>query len=333
MAQAAAGCAATAAADAVACALSGWTPTQPRCMVRRPSRSWLRRIHVPAVLARERRRRFSLQAASFSAVSPAWHNSRRRRSATPSGRLPLRLHGQLLERHSRAARRRWNACCAIEAQTVDGLQAAVSAVAPEARGASRSSRQTAPAPAAAKRAPTSPTGSLSVRTRAEDRRRDRRRGQIKAVRQACTLNDFMAHCSWITPEQPRVLLCLKANAADLSPACQSALQSVPGRRRPQRKRQRPRPRNRRPPRRPPRSPRDLRRPERRSERAPQQRPPQTQTSAIRAACRSDFMSHCAGVQPGGAEALQCLQTQCGRVVHRHAEAQSPPSARSGAGGH
>ncbi len=32
-----------------------------------------------------------------------------------------------------------------------------------------------------------------------------------------------------------------------------------------------------------------------------------QQSAIRASCRSDFMSKCSGVQPGGAEALQCLQ--------------------------
>ena len=33
-----------------------------------------------------------------------------------------------------------------------------------------------------------------------------------------------------------------------------------------------------------------------------------QQSAIRGACRSDFMSKCSGVTPGGKEALQCLQT-------------------------
>lgn len=32
-----------------------------------------------------------------------------------------------------------------------------------------------------------------------------------------------------------------------------------------------------------------------------------QQSAIRSNCRSDFMSKCSGVQPGGKEALQCLQ--------------------------
>lgn len=32
-----------------------------------------------------------------------------------------------------------------------------------------------------------------------------------------------------------------------------------------------------------------------------------QQSAVKASCRSDFMSKCSGVRPGGAEALQCLQ--------------------------
>lgn len=32
-----------------------------------------------------------------------------------------------------------------------------------------------------------------------------------------------------------------------------------------------------------------------------------QQSAIKASCRSDFMSKCSGVRPGGADALQCLQ--------------------------
>jgi hypothetical protein len=51
--------------------------------------------------------------------------------------------------------------------------------------------------------------------------------QLKAVQQACTLNDFVAHCSWIAPNNPEILLCLKGNAADLSPNCQAAVQSLP----------------------------------------------------------------------------------------------------------
>ncbi|MGL9622253.1 cysteine rich repeat-containing protein [Bradyrhizobium sp. U531] len=38
-----------------------------------------------------------------------------------------------------------------------------------------------------------------------------------------------------------------------------------------------------------------------------QAPTDAQKSAIRSACRSDFMAHCSSVTPGGAEAFQCLQ--------------------------
>ena len=38
-----------------------------------------------------------------------------------------------------------------------------------------------------------------------------------------------------------------------------------------------------------------------------QAPTDAQKSAIRSACRSDFMAHCSSVTPGGAEAVQCLQ--------------------------
>lgn len=38
-----------------------------------------------------------------------------------------------------------------------------------------------------------------------------------------------------------------------------------------------------------------------------QAPTDAQKSAIRSACRSDFMTHCASVTPGGVEAYQCLK--------------------------
>lgn len=38
-----------------------------------------------------------------------------------------------------------------------------------------------------------------------------------------------------------------------------------------------------------------------------------QRSAIRASCRSDFMSNCSGVQPGGAAAFQCLQQNMSKL--------------------
>ena len=41
-----------------------------------------------------------------------------------------------------------------------------------------------------------------------------------------------------------------------------------------------------------------------------------QQSAIRGSCRSDFMSHCSGVTPGGKDALTCLQKNVGSSVRR-----------------
>lgn len=38
-----------------------------------------------------------------------------------------------------------------------------------------------------------------------------------------------------------------------------------------------------------------------------QAPTDAQKSAIRSACRSDFMTHCSSVTPGGVEAYQCLK--------------------------
>ena len=135
--------------------------------------------------------------------------------------------------------------------------------------------------------------------------------QIKRVRQACSLNDFMAHCSWIASSSPELLLCLKANAAGLSPPCQTAIQSLPAVatpaavETPQAETARPEP-----------APaKELRAnaPTPSGQGAAQKPTPQ-QKSAVRAACRSDFKSHCSGVQPGGAEALRCLQRNGGAAL-------------------
>jgi hypothetical protein len=42
-------------------------------------------------------------------------------------------------------------------------------------------------------------------------------------------------------------------------------------------------------------------------------PTSEQQNAIRSSCRSDFMSNCSGVKPGGAEALQCLQQNSAKL--------------------
>jgi hypothetical protein len=132
---------------------------------------------------------------------------------------------------------------------------------------------------------------------------------LKSVQKSCTLSDMMAHCSWIQPNNPEIVLCLKANAADLSPSCQATVQAAPTRpaaasaAEPERKVA------------PARKPE----PERASAPPPApvasapKKPTPQQQSAIRAACRSDFISHCSGVTPGGAAALQCLQRNAAQL--------------------
>jgi hypothetical protein len=53
---------------------------------------------------------------------------------------------------------------------------------------------------------------------------------------------------------------------------------------------------------------------------------QTQISAVRAACRSDYMAHCASVPPGGKAALACLQKN---VSSLSLSCQSAVNAMSG----
>ena len=132
---------------------------------------------------------------------------------------------------------------------------------------------------------------------------------LKTVQQACTLNDFVAHCSWIAPGNPEILLCLKGNAADLSPNCQAAVQLLPAAPPPAAAAPAETPRQATPAKKPveakPAEPAHANAPP--PSAAPAAAATEQQKAAVRAACRSDFMSHCSGVPPGGAEALQCLK--------------------------
>jgi hypothetical protein len=200
-----------------------------------------------------------------------------------------------------------------QAKLSPACNTAVSAVVPATPGAPSSPPASAPAPAAAKSEPA--TEPAAAASEPAPKSAEAQEAQLKAVRQSCTLNDFMSHCSWIKPDNPELLLCLQANAGDLSPACQSAIQGGP----------------------PPAAEAPSAEPEHKAtttrtkkstasrERtspppasaapaaaAPTQ-PTEAQKSAIRAACRSDFMANCSGVQPGGVEALQCLKSHAAKL--------------------
>ncbi len=58
-------------------------------------------------------------------------------------------------------------------------------------------------------------------------------------------------------------------------------------------------------------------------------------SALRANCRSDFISHCSGISPGGKDALVCLQknvaslsANCQKVVRETLPKPAAPKAAS-----
>jgi hypothetical protein len=184
-------------------------------------------------------------------------------------------------------------------------QAAVNAAAPKsaepaaAAPAAPANSETAPPAAKVERAPP------GIQVAPAEAQND----EVKTVQQACTLNDFVAHCSWIAPNNPEILLCLKGNAADLSPNCQAAVQSLPAAPRPAAAAPAEPARQAAPAKKPvePKPAEPARASSPPAPAAPAAAPTEQQKAAVRASCRSDFMSHCSGVQPGGADALQCLK--------------------------
>ncbi len=227
-------------------------------------------------------------------------------SVTPGGKEALEC---LLRNQAKLS----SACNTAVSAVVPAQQAPAPAIAP-----APAAEPAAPKPAAASPAEPAPKSAETPDA------------QLKTVRQSCTLNDFMAHCSWIKPDNPELLLCLQSNAADLSPPCQAAVQGSP------------QPAAQAPAAAPEKKP--ITAPSKKStathEPAPAAAPPaasaapaapptEAQKSAIRAACRSDFMANCSGVQPGGAGALQCLKSNAARLS---SACRSAVAAISGGGG-
>jgi len=141
--------------------------------------------------------------------------------------------------------------------------------------------------------------------------------QKNAIRNNCR-SDYMANCSSVTPGGIEALQCLQRNSAKLSAACRGAVAAITPREAP------PAAAPAQPPAAAPSAaPAPAAAPARpaaaprpathaaapASESAPSRprQPSGAERAAIRQACQADFISRCAGVQPGGAQALQCLQ--------------------------
>jgi hypothetical protein len=110
--------------------------------------------------------------------------------------------------------------------------------------------------------------------------------QQNAIRQSCR-NDFMANCSGVQPGGKEALVCLQTHAARLSPACRTAVSAIGSAPRPAAAAVV-------------------------AAVAPAM-PTAEQQAAIKNTCRADFMRNCRGVQPGGPEALMCLQANAAKL--------------------
>jgi hypothetical protein len=124
--------------------------------------------------------------------------------------------------------------------------------------------------------------------------------QQSALKSSCR-SDFMSHCSGVAPGGKDALVCLQKNVASLSPACQSAVRAtLPP---PAAAAKPPTPTAAKPP-----TPMAAKSPA-----TTAAAPTAAQQSALKSSCRSDFMSHCSGVTPGGKEALACLQKNAAQL--------------------
>ena len=155
--------------------------------------------------------------------------------------------------------------------------------------------------------------------------------QQAAIKSSCR-SDFMSNCSGVQPGGAQALQCLQKNVSKLSPSCQTAVTATIAKPAPAAAAAAPAAP-------PPPAPAPApvvaapapapaapaptiatAKPPAASMAAPKTAAtaaaPQVtaaQQSAIKSACRSDFMSNCSGVQPGGPQALQCLQKNAARL--------------------
>jgi hypothetical protein len=188
------------------------------------------------------------------------------------------------------------------AQLSSGCQAAVNAATPKPAAAipapapPPASVAAAPQPAAAPAAVPALSGPAAVPSS----------DQVAAIRTACP-SDFAAHCAGVPPGGLEGLSCLQRNAAKLSAACRFAVTTTGTAAPAQPVAAPPSPAPARPAAAPKPAVRSAAAPAAAAATTPATRPTAQQQAAIRSSCQSDFMSRCAGVQPGGADALACLK--------------------------
>lgn len=148
--------------------------------------------------------------------------------------------------------------------------------------------------------------------------------QKSAIRSACR-SDFMAHCSSVTPGGVEAYQCLQKNMSSLSSGCQSAVRAVEPAAAPKTEaapaKSEPAKTEAAPAAEPAAKPATAAAPKA----AAAKQPSSAQVSAVKSACRADYPKVCAGVPPGGAPALECLEKNKAKVSAACAKAVSAAS--------
>lgn len=151
--------------------------------------------------------------------------------------------------------------------------------------------------------------------------------QMNAIKSNCR-SDYMAKCMSVKPGGPEAFQCLKKNEASLSAACKSAVNAIGAPAQEAKPATAPAPAPAAPahaspaPASPPppaaaapaAAPAVAAAPAAPKPATTTAQPSAAQQNAIKQNCRNDFMSHCSGVQPGGAAALSCLQTNAAKLA-------------------
>ena len=176
--------------------------------------------------------------------------------------------------------------------------------------------------------------------------------QRSAIRSACR-NDYMAHCSSVTPGGLEALQCLQKNMSSLAPGCQSAVRAVEPAAEPKAETKpeaKPEEKTEAKPEAKPEAPaaataapaekpaaETAAKPAPKAAAAPATAPAgkatDAQRAAIRSACRNDYMANCSSVTPGGAAAVKCLvqhearlSPKCKEAVNAVAGGAAPAAA-------
>lgn len=132
--------------------------------------------------------------------------------------------------------------------------------------------------------------------------------QRNAIRSACRA-DYEAHCASVPPGGAASLQCLQKNLQSLSSNCQTAVRAVDTAAAPKAEatpKAKPAAAGAKPA-------AESTAPKEAATTNATKQPTSAQISAVRTACRSDYMKVCSGVPTGGAPALQCLEKNKAKV--------------------